>query len=139
MPLIVLLAIPWFYHRCAGPEDVKIAGQCHFAGKSLEYAGCGYSAVMGGLHRLSREATISDEILQRVAEVYRRIRNTARFLLSNLFDFNPEQDVLPFAELLALDRWAIDRVRRLQLEIKQAYDNFQFHQVSQKLQQFCAV
>ncbi|HVV67777.1 MAG TPA: isoleucine--tRNA ligase [Gammaproteobacteria bacterium] len=85
------------------------------------------------------EATISDEILQRVAEVYRRIRNTARFLLSNLFDFNPLQHALPFTELLALDRWAIDRVRRLQLEVRQAYDLFQFHQVSQKLQQFCTV
>ncbi len=85
------------------------------------------------------EATISDEILQRVAEVYRRIRNTGRFLLSNLFDFNPKENLVPFTELLALDRWAIDRVRQLQLEVRQAYDNFQFHQVSQKLQQFCSI
>ncbi len=84
------------------------------------------------------EATISDEILQRIAETYRRIRNTARFLLSNLFDFKPEVQ-LEFSQLLALDRWAVDRTRRLQQEIIQAYDQFQFHVVSQKIQQFCIV
>lgn len=84
------------------------------------------------------EATISDEILQRIAETYRRIRNTARFLLANLFDFKPEAQ-LPFTQLLALDRWAVDRTSRLQREIVQAYEHFQFHTVSQKIQHFCSV
>ncbi|MFT3741846.1 MAG: isoleucine--tRNA ligase [Gammaproteobacteria bacterium] len=85
------------------------------------------------------EATISDEILQRVAETYRRIRNTARFLLSNLFDFDPAQHQVPFDELIALDRWAIDKTRRIQQDIQTAYDKFQFHVVNQKLQQFCSL
>jgi len=85
------------------------------------------------------EASISDEILQRTAETYRRIRNTARFLLSNLFDFNPQENLLPFEDLLALDRWAIDKTRRVQEEIVQAYERFQFHVVSQKLQHFCTI
>lgn len=85
------------------------------------------------------EASISDEILQRAAETYRRVRNTARFLLANLFDFNPKEHRLPFTDLLALDRWAVDKVARLQEEIQQAYDRFQFHQVSQKIQHFCSM
>lgn len=85
------------------------------------------------------EQSISDEILQRSAETYRRIRNTARFLLSNLFDFIPQEHLVPTEQLLALDRWVVDRARRLQEEIVQAYDRFQFHQVSQKIQNFCTV
>lgn len=83
------------------------------------------------------EPTVSDEILQRTAESYRRIRNTMRFLISNLFDFNPPENLLPAEELLTLDRWAISRTQQLQEEIKQAYADFQFHFVSQKIQQFC--
>lgn len=85
------------------------------------------------------EATISEEILQRVSETYRRIRNTARFLLSNLFDFNPNEHLLPVGDCLALDVWLIDRTRKIQAEIQQAYDRFQFHLVCQKLQQFCSI
>lgn len=85
------------------------------------------------------EASISDEILQRATETYRRIRNTVRFLLANLFDYNPDQNLLSFCDLLALDRWAIDKTARLQQELKQAYDHFQFHVVSQKIQHFCSL
>lgn len=85
------------------------------------------------------EATVSDEILQRNAESYRRIRNTARFLISNLFDFDPQKDLLARADLLALDQWAVNRTFQLQAEIKKHYDDFQFHLISQKIQQFCTV
>jgi isoleucyl-tRNA synthetase len=85
------------------------------------------------------EATVSDEILKRTSEMYRRIRNTARFLLSNLFDFDVTKDALPFEQMLALDRWAIDKTRKVQEEILMAYEQFQFHIVSQKLQNFCTV
>ncbi|MBA6414305.1 isoleucine--tRNA ligase [Parahaliea sp. F7430] len=84
------------------------------------------------------ELTVSDEILKRTADAYRRIRNTARFLLSNLNGFNPTSDVLPAEEMLSLDRWAVDRAARLQREIEQAYENYQFHQIYQKLHHFCA-
>ncbi len=83
------------------------------------------------------EMTISDEILKRVTDAYRRIRNTARFLLGNLSDFSPE-DALPLKQLTKLDQWAIRRAKNLQDELTQAYDAYQFHQVHQKLHHFCS-
>ncbi|BBM00713.1 isoleucine--tRNA ligase [Microbulbifer sp. GL-2] len=87
----------------------------------------------------SGEMAVSDEILKRTADSYRRLRNTARFFLSNLAGFDPEKDLLPEGELLALDRWALDKAARLQDEILAAYDNYQFHQIYQKLHNFCVV
>lgn len=87
------------------------------------------------------EITVSDEIFKRNSEAYRRIRNTTRFLLANLHDFDPEQHLVKPEEMLSLDRWAIDRARILQKEITEkdtgAYDNYQFHIVTQKIHQFC--
>ena len=83
------------------------------------------------------ELTVSDEIFKRTADSYRRIRNTARFLLSNLDGFDPAGDAVAFGELLSLDRWAIDRAAALQQEIVQAYEDYQFHQIYQKLHNFC--
>ncbi|WP_193166343.1 isoleucine--tRNA ligase [Microbulbifer hainanensis] len=87
----------------------------------------------------SGEMAVSDEILKRTADSYRRLRNTARFFLSNLAGFDPEKDLLPEGELLALDRWALDKAARLQDEIIAAYDSYQFHQIYQKLHNFCVV
>lgn len=85
------------------------------------------------------EMTVSDEILNRAADKYRRIRNTARFLLANLNGFAPATDLLPFNQLVELDLWVVNRAAQLQQEIVEAYDNYQFHQVSQKLMNFCTV
>ena len=84
------------------------------------------------------EMSMSDEILNRVSDSYRRIRNTARYLLGNLHGFEPEQALLP-EEMLALDRWAVVKTADLQTQIIAAYDSFQFHQIYQKLHQFCVV
>jgi isoleucyl-tRNA synthetase len=84
------------------------------------------------------EMRISDEILKRIADSYRRIRNTARYLLANLHGFDPAQR-LPVAEMLALDRWAVNEAQVLQSEIIAAYDSFDFHLIYQKLHQFCVV
>jgi isoleucyl-tRNA synthetase len=84
------------------------------------------------------ELTVSDEIFKRTADSYRRIRNTARFLLSNLNGFDPATDVLPADELLSLDRWAIDRAAQVQREIMDAYESYQFHLIYQKLHNFCS-
>jgi isoleucyl-tRNA synthetase len=86
----------------------------------------------------SAEMHVSDEILKRTADSYRRIRNTARYLLSNLSDFDPQQNLLPSTELLALDRWALDRAYQLQQDIIAAYDSYQFHTIYQKVHNFCA-
>ena len=85
----------------------------------------------------SAEMTVSDEILKRAGESYRRIRNTARYFLSNIDGFDPQQHVVEHSELLALDRWAIDCAAQLQDEIMADYENFQFHQIYQKLHNFC--
>lgn len=87
----------------------------------------------------SGDMSVSDEILKRTADSYRRIRNTARFLLSNLSGFNPEEDLLPVNDMLALDRWAVDRAANLQAEIIKSYDTYQLHQIYQKLHNFCVV
>ena len=85
------------------------------------------------------EMNVSDEILKRTSDVYRRLRNTARYLLSNLNGFDPARDLLPPDQLLALDRWAIDRTLQLQGEIIAAYESFQFHLVYQKAHTFCSI
>lgn len=85
------------------------------------------------------EVSISDEIIKRNADAYRRIRNTARFILANLFDFNPVTDSVQDKELLELDKWAIKRCQLLQEEIIAAYESYQFHVIYQKIHNFCAV
>ena len=87
----------------------------------------------------SNEMTVSDEILKRSADSYRRIRNTARFLLANLNGFDPATDKLENSELLSLDRWAIAKSLELQNEIIAAYKEFNFHVIHHKLQHFCTV
>ncbi|NNL57286.1 MAG: isoleucine--tRNA ligase, partial [Pseudomonadales bacterium] len=87
----------------------------------------------------SSEMSVSDEILKRVADSYRRIRNTARFLLSNLQGFDPATDLVSNDKLLLLDRWAITRAAQLQAEIVAAYNSFQLHLIYQKLHNFCVV
>jgi isoleucyl-tRNA synthetase len=85
------------------------------------------------------EMNVSDEILKRMADAYRRIRNTARYLLSNLNGFEPEQNSVAYADMLELDKWAVEHCMRLQEEIITAYNNFEFHLIYQLLHQFCVV
>jgi isoleucyl-tRNA synthetase len=83
------------------------------------------------------EMSVSEEILKRVSDAYRRIRNTARFLLGNLDGFS-QDDLLQPSEMLPLDRWAVDRAAELQEQVKQAYEEYLFLQVYQKVHNFCA-
>ncbi len=83
------------------------------------------------------EMTVSNEIIARIADGYRRIRNTARFLLSNLKGFKPEQ-ALPISDLVALDKWVIHRANQIQQEIITAYESYQFHQIIHLVQNFCS-
>lgn len=85
------------------------------------------------------EVAVSDEILKRSADAYRRIRNTARFFLANLNGFNPETDLVAPEEMVALDRWAVGRAMEAQEEIIKAYDEYNLHGVTQRLMQFCSV
>ena len=86
----------------------------------------------------SGEMTISDEILKRVVESYRRIRNTLRFLLANIADFDVKQHALPVEQWLEIDRYALLLVSNLQTAVQQDYSRYEFHSVVQKLQAFCS-
>jgi isoleucyl-tRNA synthetase len=86
----------------------------------------------------SGELNISDEILKRVVESYRRIRNTLRFLLANLSDFDVEADKLELNQWLEVDRYAVQMTQRLQQNIELDYERFEFHHVVQKFQTFCS-
>ncbi len=87
----------------------------------------------------SGEMAISDGILERTADAYRRIRNTTRFLLANLNGFEPARDALAMDSLLPLDRWIIDRALGVQKQVIGAYDGYQFHQIYQRVHNFCSV
>ena len=84
------------------------------------------------------EMAMSKEILQRTSESYRRIRNTARYLLGNLDGFAPEQG-LQYQDMLSLDQWAVRLAKRLQIDIAASYENYQFHAIYQRVHQFCVV
>jgi isoleucyl-tRNA synthetase len=82
---------------------------------------------------------ISQEILNRVAEAYRRIRNTCRYLLANLHDFNPATETIPFEQLPELDRWALHQLELLKERVLTAYQELEFHVIYQEINAFCAV
>ncbi|HEX4389386.1 MAG TPA: isoleucine--tRNA ligase [Steroidobacteraceae bacterium] len=87
----------------------------------------------------ANEIAVSDEILKRMADSYRRMRNTLRFLLGNLAGFEPSRDALPAGELLALDRWVLARTAALHAEVVDAYRRYAFHLIYQKVHNFCSV
>jgi isoleucyl-tRNA synthetase len=86
----------------------------------------------------SGEISLSEEILKRVTDSYRRIRNTLRFLLANIADFDPRQHAMPVSQWLEIDRYALALTQRLQDEVAAAYAAYDFHVVAQRLQAFCS-
>ena len=85
----------------------------------------------------TQEITVSNEIFNRQADAYRRIRNTSRFLLANINGFEPTQHTVAFDDMVALDRWVVGRAAQLQQEIIAAYDDYEFHLVVHKIMNFC--
>jgi isoleucyl-tRNA synthetase len=84
------------------------------------------------------ELAISEEILKRVTEAYRRIRNTLRFLLANTSDFDPAQHAVPVAEMFEIDRYALAETQRLQQDVAAHFERYEFHPVVSRLQIFCS-
>ena len=82
---------------------------------------------------------ISNELLKQLSEAYRKIRNTARYILGNLHDFNPDIDCLPVDQLQPIDQWALLKLSALQQKAKQGYDAFEFHQIFHAVHHFCVV
>lgn len=82
---------------------------------------------------------ISQEILERLVETYRKIRNTCRFLLGNLYDFNPREDLIPFDRLPSFERYILHRLTESLRKIKRAYETYEFHLVTYEIHRFCTV
>jgi isoleucyl-tRNA synthetase len=87
----------------------------------------------------TQDIRVSREILERLADAYRRMRNTFRFLLGNLGDFDPARDRQSYARLLEVDRWILDRLARLAGRVRRAYEDYEFHTVFHSVHNFCAV
>ncbi|HNC86897.1 MAG TPA: isoleucine--tRNA ligase, partial [Agitococcus sp.] len=87
----------------------------------------------------SGEMSVSKVILERMSDAYRRIRNTMRFLLANLAGFDPAQHLVPTNDMLALDRWVVDKAAQVQTEIIAAYEAYEFHNIYHKLHNFCSL
>jgi len=85
------------------------------------------------------EMTVSDEIISRTADAYRRIRNTSRFLLANLNGFDPAKDQVPYDKMLPLDQWVVGQASSIQKEIIAAYESYNFHAIYQAVTHFCSV
>ena len=122
----------------SGHKMSKSKGNVIAPQKILDTLGADILRLWAASTDYSGELTISDEILKRVVESYRRIRNTLRFLLANISDFDPQQHALPVEQWLEIDRYALALVERLQDEVKQEYARYEFHLIAQKLQAFCS-
>src|SRR5450631_3522307 len=87
----------------------------------------------------ANEMSVSDEIFKRMADSYRRMRNTLRFLLGNLSGFDPKEHAVAFDDLVAIDQWVIAKTFALQNDVVTAYRNYEFHKIYQKIHNFCVV
>lgn len=85
------------------------------------------------------DVRMSQEILARVSESYRKIRNTIKFILGNLFDYDPKKDALSYSDLMEIDRWALSKLNSLVKDVTRAYDKFVFHQAVKFVYNFCVV
>ena len=85
----------------------------------------------------TKEMNISPEIIKRTTESYRRIRNTIKFLLSNVSDYDEAKEEVKFSDMVLIDKWIIQSALELQESIKDNYDNYKFHQIAQDIQNFC--
>ncbi len=87
----------------------------------------------------TEDVKISDNIIKQMAEAYRRVRNTARYILGNSADFNPQIDALPYSELLEVDRWALDKLERLKRKVSVAYEKYEFYNLFQEIHYFAGI
>ena len=121
----------------AGHKMSKSKGNVVAPQKVMDTYGADILRLWAASTDYSGEITISDEILKRVSESYRRIRNTMKFLLANLADFDESKDLLPVDEWLEIDQYALYLTEKLQTEILVDYDKYEFHFAVQKFVSFC--
>ena len=121
-----------------GRKMSKSLGNIIPAAKAMNELGADVLRLYVSAADYRNEISASDEIFKRTADAYRRIRNTARFLLANLNGFDPDSDCLPYDELLPLDRWILGQAQALQGEVLHAYGDYQFHHVYHRVHNFCS-
>lgn len=85
------------------------------------------------------DVRLSKDILKQLSEAYRKIRNTARFILGNLSDFDPDRDSVEYRQFEEIDRWALIRLDDIAAEVSEAYESFTFHEAFHRMHQFCVV
>jgi len=85
------------------------------------------------------DISISFNIMKQLSEVYRKIRNTARFLLGNLYDFDPDKDMVEYAKLLEIDKWALMKLQKLIKKVTEAYEDYEYHLIYHSIHNFCVV
>ena len=122
----------------AGHKMSKSKGNVVAPQKVMDTYGADILRLWAASTDYSGELTISDEILKRVADSYRKLRNTAKFLLANLADFDASKDLLPLDNWLEIDRYALYLTHKLQTEVLADYDRYEFHLAVQKLVSFCS-
>ncbi len=122
----------------AGHKMSKSKGNVVAPQKVMDTYGADILRLWAASTDYSGELTISDEILKRVADSYRKLRNTAKFLLANIADFDANKDLLPVDKWLEIDRYALYLTHKLQTEVLADYDRFEFHLAIQKLVSFCS-
>lgn len=122
-----------------GKKMSKSAGNVVAPGEVINKLGADVLRLWVSAEDYKDDIKISDEILKRLADAYFRIRNTYRFLLGNLYDFDPEKDRVRYPDLDEIDRWALHRLQKLISRVREAYDRFEFHIVYHSVQNFCSV
>ena len=122
----------------AGHKMSKSKGNVVAPQKVMDTYGADILRLWAASTDYSGELTISDEILKRVADSYRKIRNTCKFLLANIADFDASKDLLPVEQWLEIDRYALYLTHQLQNDVLADYDRYEFHLAVQKLVSFCS-
>ncbi|MBF0281581.1 MAG: isoleucine--tRNA ligase [Zetaproteobacteria bacterium] len=122
-----------------GNKMSKSKGNVVAPQKVIEQMGADILRLWVASEDYSADIRISDALMKQLAESYRRIRNTIRFLLGNLAGFDPVRDRVAVDMRGALDQWAMSRLFRLNKSVIEGYQNYRFHRIAQQLQQFCTV
>ena len=122
-----------------GRKMSKSAGNVIYPDEVIENYGAEILRLWVAAEDYRDDIKLSEEILRRLSEAYRRVRNTCRFMLGNLSDYDPEKDMVPYADLMELDRWALHRLQGLVSRALNAYERFEFHVIYHSINNFCAV
>jgi isoleucyl-tRNA synthetase len=122
-----------------GMKQSKSAGNYVSALEEIEKYGADILRLWVASVNYQEDMRCSDELIGRLQEAYRKIRNTLRYLLGNLDDFDPARHMVAYADLLPLDQWALEALQKLIVQVRQAYEDFAFHRVFSLLYNFCVV